>query len=239
VNRTQVGGLSIADELYRFVQDEALPGSGVDPAGFWPGAEELIREFAPRNSALLARRDELQSQIDAFHRDRNSDLPYAEFLRSIGYLVDEPESFEISTSGVDDEITLAGPQLVVPLLNARFAINAANARWGSLYDALYGSDVIGEDDGRDRGGAYNPARGRSVVTWCRNFLDATFPLEGALHADVIAYRVVGRELLGVVGESEHRLVRPAAFVGYRGDATPTPSVPSIRPGWRTSSWSAR
>jgi malate synthase len=218
VNRTNVGGLSVADELYRFVMDEALPGSGVEADTFWAGAEALIREFAPQNRMLLARRDELQAQIDDLHRGRQPDVDYDEFLRSIGYRAAEPDPFEISTSGVDDEIRLAGPQLVVPLLNARFAINAANARWGSLYDALYGSDVIGEDAGRHRGAAYNPTRGAAVVRWCRNFLDATFPLGGARHVDVTAYRIgAGDALVAVAGGTEHRLAEPAAFVGYRGD----------------------
>ena len=222
-DRVRVGNLAVADVLHRFVTDEALPGTGVDPATFWAGADTLLAEFAPRNRELLARRAELQTAIDAYHSrtpGRPSDQDaYLEFLASIGYLVDEPEPFEISTSGVDPEIaTQAGPQLVVPLLNARFATNAANARWGSLYDALYGTDVIDEADGRARGGAYNPVRGAAVVARGRAFLDTHLPLESGSHADASAYSVDERGLAVVVDGTQRRLAEPSAFVGFQGDA---------------------
>ena len=149
-NRIETNGLNIAEELYAFVRDEALPGSGIDEAAFWGGAGALIEEFSPQVRELLGTRDRLQQQLDEFHRSNGPADPevYEEFLRSIGYLADEPEDFTITTDRVDPEIaTISGPQLVVPLLNARFAVNAANARWGSLYDALYGPDVIDEADG--------------------------------------------------------------------------------------------
>ena len=144
--RVQVGGLAVAESLHRFIVEEALPGSGVDPAAFWDGADAVIHDLAPRNRELLARREERQTRIDEFHREHPG-VPdaetYSAFLTEIGYLLDEPADFEVSTDDVDDEVArIAGPQLVVPLLNARFATNAVNARWGSLYDALYGSDVI-------------------------------------------------------------------------------------------------
>ena len=144
--RVQVGGLEVAEELHRFVEDEALPDTGLEPDAFWSGAAAIIHDLAPRNRELLARREELQSLIDGWHREhpgRPDQQAYTAFLREIGYLLDEPAEVQVTTSGVDDEVaTIAGPQLVVPLLNARFATNAANARWGSLYDALYGSDVV-------------------------------------------------------------------------------------------------
>jgi malate synthase len=219
--RVQVGRLSVAPELYRFVMDEALPASGVDPEVFWHGADELLHEFAPRNRELLARRDQLQWAIDEYHLRSNGmrfqPADYAGFLTSIGYLVEEPEPFEITTSGVDPEIALqAGPQLVVPLLNARFATNAANARWGSLYDALYGADVIDEREGRARGVSYNPVRGAAVVVRARAFLDRHLPLDVGSHADATEYSIDDKGLVVAVDDGVRRLADQAAFVGYRG-----------------------
>ena len=230
-SRVQVGGLSVAEVLYRFVTDEALPGTGVDPDAFWAGAGALIHEFAPRNRELTARRAELQSAIDAYHLRSPGPVDhsaanhgaYLEFLESIGYLADEPEPFEITTSNVDEEISVqAGPQLVVPLLNARFAVNAANARWGSLYDALYGTDVISEDDGRERGGSYNPVRGAAVIARARAFLDQHLPLDAGSHADASAYSVDDKGLAVVVAGERRRLADPAAFAGYQG----SPAAPA-------------
>src|SRR5579875_2583489 len=221
--RVQAGGLSVAEELYRFVMDEALPGAGVDPGAFWEGAGSLVQEFAPRNRELIARRAELQKAIDEYHlsspgHGADHDA-YAEFLTSIGYLVDEPGPFGITTSGVDQEITVqAGPQLGGPRLNARFATNAANARGGSLYDALYGTDVIDEADGRERGGAYNPVRGAAVIARARAFLDEHFALDAGSHAGASAYSVDDKGLAVVVAGESRRLADAAAFAGYRGAA---------------------
>jgi malate synthase len=219
-DRVQVGGLSVAEELYRFVADEALPGSEIAPDAFWAGADALIHAFASRNRELVARRAELQQAIDDYHRTTPGAVDqaaYVDFLTSIGYLVDEPEPFEIATSGIDPEIAVqAGPQLVVPLLNARFATNAANARWGSLYDALYGTDAIDEADGRERGSSYNPVRGAAVIARGRAFLDEHLALEAGSHADASAYSVDEKGLAVVVDGRTVRLASPAAFVGYRG-----------------------
>jgi malate synthase len=228
-DRIAVAGLSVADVLYRFVMDEALAGSGVDPDAFWDGAAALIEDFAQRNRDLLARRAELQDAIDQYHRCTPGNFvdqaAYVEFLTSIGYLVDEPSSFEITTSNVDPEIAhLAGPQLVVPLLNARFATNAANARWGSLYDALYGTDVIDEHGGRERAASYNPVRGAAVIARARAFLDLHLPLDIGSHADVSAYAVDEMGLVAVAGGQPRRLADPSAFVGFRGLAADPEAV---------------
>lgn len=216
-----VVGLRVASELHQFVAEEALPGSGVDQAAFWAGAAEIINELTPRNRELLARRDELQQAVDDYHRrtpGRPAQSDYAEFLTSIGYLLDEPAPFTITTDGVDDEIaTQAGPQLVVPLLNARYAVNAANARWGSLYDALYGSDVIDETDGKERAGGYNPTRGAAVIARVREILDRSFPLASGSHADATRYAVDTDGLVVTVDGAAVRLADPALFAGFRGE----------------------
>ena len=233
-DRVQVGGLSVAEELYRFVVDEALPGSEVAPSAFWAGADALIHAFAPRNRELIARRAELQQTIDDYHRTAPGAVDqaaYLGFLTSIGYLVDEPEPFEIATSGVDSEIAVqAGPQLVVPLLNARFAINAANARWGSLYDALYGADVIDEADGRERGSSYNPARGAAVITRGRAFLDEHFPLTSGSHADASNYSIDDKGLAITIDGQTRWLTDPAAVVGYRGAAAAPEAILLVHHG---------
>jgi malate synthase len=220
-NHVETNGLSVAGELYAFVRDEALPGTGIDQEDFWAGAAALIEEFSPQVRELLAVRDRLQEQIDEFHRSAGAGPldpeAYETFLRSIGYLLDEPGDFTITTDRVDAEIaTVSGPQLVVPLLNARFAANAANARWGSLYDALYGTDVIDEAEGRERTGAYNPVRGAAVVARGRQFLDEHTPLAGASHSDVTAYRIAEGALVAETARGPVGLAEPAQFAGYRG-----------------------
>ena len=175
--RVQLGGLAVAASLHGFIEEEALPAAGIDSQTFWDGADAVIHDLAPRNRELLARRDELQSRIDEFHREHPG-VPdaetYTSFLKELGYLLDEPADFEVSTDNVDDEVArIAGPQLVVPLLNARFATNAVNARWGSLYDALYGTDALGDGP---VSGPYDPGRGQRVIGWARAFLDDVVPL---------------------------------------------------------------
>ncbi len=217
----EIGGLRVAAELAAFVNGELLPEIGLPQEDFWPGFERLIDDFAGRNEELLARRDRLQQQLDDWHRrnqgpeyDRGA---YQSFLREIGYLQPPAADFEIETANVDPEIAaMAGPQLVVPVKNARFAVNAANARWGSLYDALYGSDVIAEDGGARRGGGYNPARGRRVIDYARNFLDEVCPLDGASHADARRYRVADGRLRIDCGAAVRGLRDPGQFAGYLG-----------------------
>ncbi len=225
----EVGGLRVHPVLHQFVSREAISGSGVDDADFWSGLEAAITELAPRQRALLARREELQSTLDTWHREHpgvpgrddsaGSYEDYEAMLREIGYLVEAPASVEVTTEGVDHEVAeVAGPQLVVPLLNARFATNAVNARWGSLYDALYGSDIIDETDGKEPGTSYNPKRGEAVVARARAVLDECFPLEGGSHVDAVAYTADGEGLAVTVGDQTLRLADPSAYVGHRGDA---------------------
>jgi malate synthase len=221
-------GLQIDRTLCEFVETEALPGTGIDAGQLWRGFAAIIAEFAPRTRTLLQRRDELQAQIDAWHTENNGPAfdaaAYREFLERIGYLLPEGEDFQISTRGVDAEIaSIAGPQLVVPVMNARYALNAANARWGSLYDALYGTDVISEDEGATRGAGYNPVRGARVIAFARDFLDEAAPLDTGSHHAARGFAVNGGELLVDIGASAPaRLQSPQQFVGYRGD----PQAPS-------------
>jgi len=226
MDRIGAAGLRVATELHDFIA-KALPGTGVDADAFWTGFAAMIRDLAPRNAELLARRDELQQQIDEWHLSQvgkpHDAAAYQDFLRGIGYLLPEPAPFEVSTANVDTEIaSIAGPQLVVPVMNARYALNAANARWGSLYDALYGTDVLPESDGAERGRGYNKVRGAAVVKRAKEVLDLAAPLAGASHADVTAYRVEDGALLAVTGRGVLGLATPGKFVGYRGD----PSTPS-------------
>ena len=191
-DRTLAGGLQVATCLHAFLAQEALPAAGIDPAGFWEGVARIIEDLTPVNRALLARRDELQAAIDDWHRARAGQpldiAEYRAFLTEIGYLDGDPGPFQVDAVAADPEISsLAGPQLVVPVSNARFAINAANARWGSLYDALYGTDAIPADFGATRHGTYNPVRGQRVIDTVRDFLDEAVPLAGASHRDVTGY----------------------------------------------------
>ena len=195
--RIEAGGLRVAQALYDFIEDEALPGTGVAAERFWSGLAAIVHELAPRNRELLARRDELQAKIDAWHLERRGEpldpAAYRSFLREIGYLLPEGDDFEAGTTNVDPEIaSIAGPQLVVPVTNARYALNAANARWGSLYDALYGTDVIPEDGGAERSADLNPVRARRVIAFARDFLDQAAPLARGSHRDADSLRRRGR-----------------------------------------------
>ncbi len=225
------GGLRVAEELDRLVRDEMLPGTGVGLDAFWAGFEAALGELGPVNRDLLARRDELQSAIDAWHTRRGGKpleaSAYRAFLRDIGYLLPEPPDFSIETEHVDPEIALlAGPQLVVPVMNARYALNAANARWGSLYDAFYGTDVLPEEPGRERGSSYNPARGAQVVARAAAFLDRAVPLQEASHSDVRLYGIGvgsnGNTLRAVLADGGNTgLVDPQQFRGHIGDGEPS------------------
>ncbi|MFC9790686.1 malate synthase G [Rhodococcus sp. NPDC127528] len=228
--RVQVGGLQVAKVLHDFVNAEALPGTGVDADAFWAGAVKVIEDLAPKNKALLAKRDDLQAQIDAWHRDhlgpKFDAAEYKAFLQEIGYLLPEPAPFTVQTQNVDAEIaTTAGPQLVVPVLNARFALNASNARWGSLYDALYGTDAISEADGAEKGKGYNKVRGDKVIAWAREFLDAAAPLAAGSHADSKSYRIDGTELkVELTDGTVTTLAQPEKYVGYLGEKDAPTSV---------------
>jgi len=234
VNRS---GLQVAEVLDTFINDEALPGSGVARDNFWSGVASLVSDLTQRNRTLLERRDELQSQIDRWHLDRKGQPidtgAYKAFLVEIGYLVDEGPDFEIATAGVDPEIaTIAGPQLVVPVLNARFALNAANARWGSLYDAFYGTDIIPEGVGTEKGTSYNPQRGDLVVARVAEELDKIVPLDSGSHADATSYSVSqngGRYELGVqTTAGTTGLGNPDQFVGFQGNADGEPDCVLLR-----------
>ncbi len=224
------GGLRVARTLYDFVNTEAIAGTGVTADAFWQGFGGLVRDLAPRNRALLDRRDTLQQQIDAWHVEHRAKPidqdAYLEFLRGIGYLELEPADFAIATGKVDPEIaSIAGPQLVVPVTNARYALNAANARWGSLYDALYGTDAIAEDSGAAINGGYNKVRGARVVARAREFLDQAVPLNAGSHRDAICYQIEGGRLSVVLkGEVPAALADQRQFAGYRGDASEPTAV---------------
>lgn len=221
-DRVSAGNLRVARVLYDFVNNEALPGTDIDPDSFWAGVDKVVTDLTPKNQELLNRRDELQAQIDKWHRQRVIEPfdvdAYRQFITDIGYLLPEPEDFTITTSGVDDEITTtAGPQLVVPVLNARFALNAANARWGSLYDALYGTDVIPEDDGAEKGTSYNKVRGDKVIAYARNFLDRAVPLESGSWADATGLSVEDGRLKVATADGSVGLASPEKFAGYTGE----------------------
>ncbi len=235
-DRVAVGNLRVARRLYDFITDEALPGTGLDPDSFWSGVDKVVGDLSPRNAELLARRDELQAAIDKWHRQRViggiDPGEYRNFLTGIGYLLPEPGDFTITTSGVDPEITsTAGPQLVVPILNARFALNAANARWGSLYDALYGTDVISESDGADKGKGYNKVRGDKVIAYARRFLDDAVPLNSGSYNAVTRFMVSEDQLEVALADGDVTgLADPAQFVGYLGDPAAPTSVLMINHG---------
>lgn len=219
--RTQIGGLEIATNLYDLVANEIAPGTGVEPDQFWAELEKILADLAPKNKALLEKRDDIQAKIDKWHRDNKSNFNFEEyksFLTQIGYLSPEGDPFNVTTENVDAEIAeIAGPQLVVPVMNARYALNAANARWGSLYDALYGNDVISEDDGAEKGKGYNPKRGAKVIAYARGFLDQAAPLANGSHADSTSYFIKNQELVVVLKDgTETGLAQPEKFVGYKG-----------------------
>ena len=193
-DRIQEGGLQVAAELHQLLINDILPDTGISPEHFWAGLESILTDLSPRNRALLAERDRMQAEIDAWHRAHPGPdfdpKAYRSFLVELGYLLEEPQDFSIRTENVDEEVaTIAGPQLVVPVMNARYALNAANARWGSLYDALYGTDVIPETEGAERSGGYNPVRGGKVIAWARQLLDNAVPLATGSHSDATAYMI--------------------------------------------------
>ena len=222
--RTPVHRLQVATALYQFIEDKVLPGTGVKSAAFWKGFDALVADLAPKNIALLAERDRLQSAMDHWHKAHPgpiTDMPaYQGFLTKIGYLVEHPKQARITTKNVDAELAVqAGPQLVVPVLNARYALNAANARWGSLYDALYGTDVISEEKGCEKGKGYNPKRGAKVIEYARHVLDRTAPLKKGSHVDSIGYRVKdGKLSVKLKDGSSSGLQDAKQFAGYQGDA---------------------
>jgi len=221
---TEKAGLSIDSALYDFLVNEALPGTGVDAERYFADFSAIVHDLAPENRALLKKRDALQEKLDAWYRENGapSDMAaYEAFLREIGYLLSEGGAFKVTTKNVDPEIaSLAGPQLVVPVMNARYALNAANARWGSLYDALYGTDAIPETDGAEKGKGYNPVRGAKVIAWARGFLDDSAPLAGASWRDAAGFAVEGGKLVvALTGGGKAGLADGSKFAGYVGDAS--------------------
>ncbi|RUY91420.1 malate synthase G, partial [Mesorhizobium sp. M7A.F.Ca.CA.001.12.2.1] len=233
-DRIEIAGLRIARELHEFVATEALPGTGIEADAFWNGFSAVVHDLAPKNRALLAKRDAIQEQIDGWYRDHGAPVDmeaYKGFLKEIGYLVPEGPAFSVSTDNVDPEIAdVAGPQLVVPVMNARYALNAANARWGSLYDALYGTDAIPETDGAEKGKAFNPARGAKVVAWTKTFLDEAAPLTSGKWAGVNGLSLAQGALRLSAGAGSTTLADPRQFVGYRGDAANPDAVLLVRNG---------
>ncbi len=229
-DRTAIHGLQVATSLYRFVEDKVLPGTGVDAAAFWKGFDAIVSDLAPRNIALLAERDRLQTELDTWHKANPGPIKdmvaYRSFLEKIGYLVPQPADVKATTANVDDELaTQAGPQLVVPILNARYALNAANARWGSLYDALYGTDAISEEGGAEKGKGYNPVRGAKVIAFARQVLDDTAPLASGSHKDSTGYKVEGGQLVVSLANGSTTSLKDASqFKGYQGNAAAPSSV---------------
>ncbi len=220
--RTSIAGLQVATSLYNLIEQDIAPGTGINSTAFWEAFAKVLEELSPRNRELLAKRDAMQQQIDDYHRahrgQAHNAADYKAFLQEIGYLTSDVEDFEIATTNVDSEITSqAGPQLVVPVKNARFALNAANARWGSLYDALYGTDAISEADGADKSGSYNPIRGQRVIEFAKRHLDRVAILQKGSHADVCQYRIEGKKLCAIMSNGEQTsLADPAQLRGYRG-----------------------
>ena len=220
--RIEAGELQVASELLEFVNDEALPGTGIAPERFWSGLDRIVHDLAPVNRDLLQTRDRMQAEIDRWHRERRGSGfdpdSYQAFLRDIGYLLPEGPDFSIATENVDPEIAeTAGPQLVVPVMNARYALNAANARWGSLYDALYGTDAIPEDEGAERGPGYNPRRGEKVIRYARDVLDQVAPLAVASWRDATGFHIDrGRLVIALGNWRDADLAKAAPFSGYRG-----------------------
>ncbi|MGE8189112.1 malate synthase G [Pseudomonas sp. NPDC086278] len=221
----QVGGLQVAKVLFDFVNNEAIPGTGLTADKFWAGADKVIHDLAPKNKALLAKRDDFQARVDGWHQARagqaHDAVAYKAFLQDIGYLLPEAADFQATTQNVDDEIArMAGPQLVVPVMNARFALNASNARWGSLYDALYGTDAISEADGAEKGKGYNKVRGDKVIAFARAFLDEAAPLAAGSHVDSTGYKILdGKLVVALKGGSNSGLRNDAQLIGFHGDAS--------------------
>jgi len=223
---TSVANLRVSTQLFNFINEEAIPGTGIDPDKFWVQLDQLIHDLMPVNAALLAKREALQSQIDQWHIEHRAApfdfAQYKTFLKEIGYLQDEGDDFAITSSNVDQEMaSMAGPQLVVPVMNARFALNAANARWGSLYDALYGTDVLDDSDGAAAGDAYNPLRGAKAIAYGREFLDNTIPLQSGSHKDATSYKIVDQQLQVELGSQTTQLADQSALIGFNGE----PSTP--------------
>ena len=220
VDGVEVGGLKVDRCLYQLIQEEIAPGTGVDGDVFWSELDKIVMDLGKKNRALLERRDALQKQIDEWHLARKGQpiemKEYKEFLTGLGYLLPEGEDFRVTTTNVDPEIaTIAGPQLVVPVDNARYALNAANARWGSLFDALYGTDVISEEDGAEKRLTYNPVRGALVIAETSSFLDETIALENGTHSEVTQFEFNGRQLIARLGKDRKAgLADPSKFVGY-------------------------
>ncbi|MDG4904018.1 MULTISPECIES: malate synthase G, partial [unclassified Mesorhizobium] len=227
-------GLRVARELHDFVAEEAAPGTGIDAEQFWTGFSAIVHELAPKNRALLAKRDAMQEKLDGWYRANGAPIDkegYKGFLKEIGYLVSEGPAFSVSTDHVDPEIAIvAGPQLVVPVMNARYALNAANARWGSLYDALYGTDAIPETGGAEKGKGFNPTRGAKVIAWARDFLDQSVPLTTGKWAGINGLSVANGALKVGEGAGATTLADPKQFVGYRGDAATPEAVLLVKNG---------
>ncbi|MCO8313187.1 malate synthase G [Pseudomonas mandelii] len=231
----QVGGLQVAKVLFDFVNNEAIPGTGLTADTFWAGADKVIHDLAPKNKALLAKRDDFQARIDAWHQARagvaHDAVAYKAFLQDIGYLLPEAADFQATTQNVDDEIArMAGPQLVVPVMNARFALNASNARWGSLYDALYGTDAISEADGAEKGKGYNKVRGDKVIAFARAFLDEAAPLAAGSHVDSTGYKIIDGKLVVALKGGSNSVLKSsglrndAQLIGFHGDAAAPTAV---------------
>jgi len=222
-NYVQVGNLQVAEVLFQFINERVLPNSGVEQTAFWNGFDQLIQELAPENKALLAKRDTLQTQINEWHKGNKGNFQFADyksFLEEIGYVEPKVEDFKVETENVDTEIAYqAGPQLVVPVSNARYAINAANARWGSFYDALYGTDAISSEDGAEAGKGYNPIRGNKVIAYAKKFLDQAAPLTAASHKEATSYKIVeGKLVITLTNGETTTLNEPEKLVGYQGTA---------------------
>ncbi|MBQ0831482.1 malate synthase G [Marinobacter sp.] len=234
--RVQLGGIQVAKNLYDFVNNEAIPGTGLDADKFWAEFDKIVNDLAPRNRELLAKRGAIQEKMDSWnseHKGQKLDMAaYKAFLKEIGYLVDEPADFRISTANVDPEVaTMAGPQLVVPIMNARFALNAANSRWGSLYDALYGTDAISEENGAEKGRGYNPVRGAKVIEFARNLLDNSAPLASGSHKDAALYQVAGGKLAVKLQSGDVTgLKDESGFVGYTGAADAPTGILLVKNG---------
>ena len=228
--RTRYGNLQVSQELDNFLCNEVVPGIDVDPKEFWQSFEKILDEFGPRNRELLKKRTEIQKKIDEWHIERrgsdHNQQEYVSFLKEIGYLVDEGEDFKITTDNVDEEIkTVAGAQLVVPVMNARFSLNAANARWGSLYDALYGTDMISEEGGAERSGPYNPVRGDQVIKFAKNFLDESASLSDGSYSEVTGFKVDnGKLVVNMSDQSTSYLSDESQFIGYKGESENPSSI---------------